>query len=140
MTDFGLPLIWLHVVGNIVWIGAILAVGVTILAPAGDAKTRGEVALSIYRRLAVPGFVVAFVCGALRLGLDTRYYLVEHHWMHGKLLFALTVVGLHHVIGGRAKKLARGTVQDSGPTAILLVVLAVSAAAAAFFVIFRFPN
>lgn len=135
-----LALIWLHVVGNIVWIGAILAVGVAILTPVGEPKTRGALATGIYQRLAVPGFVVSFVCGALRLGLNTHYYLVEHHWMHGKLLFGLTVIGLHHVIGGRAKKLARGTVQDSGPTAILTIVLAVSAAAAAFFAIAKLPN
>lgn len=135
-----LALKWLHVVGNFVWIGAILAVAVAILTPVAEAKTRGELAVVIYRRLAVPAFVVSFVCGALRLALDTRYYLVEHHWMHGKLLFGLVVIGLHHVIGGRAKKLARGTVQGSGPTAILSIVLAVSAAAAAFFAIAKLPN
>jgi protoporphyrinogen IX oxidase len=104
------PLLWLHVLGNIVWIGSILAVSVV--------------------------FLVSFVCGAIRLGLAPRYYLVEHHWMHPKLTFAVVVIGLHHVIGARAKKLARGTVQDSGPTAILAIVLLVSAAAAAFFAIF----
>jgi len=133
-------LLWLHVSGNIVWIGAILAVSVVILAQAGDPKTRGELALAIYKRLAVPSFVVSFVCGAIRLGMDARNLLVLHHWMHPKLSFALVVIGLHHVIGGRAKKLARGTVQDSGPTAILSIVLLVSAAAAAFFAIFRAPS
>jgi putative membrane protein len=135
-----LTLIWLHVVGNIVWIGSILAVSVAILTPTVDPKTRGELATAIYRRLAVPAFVISFVCGAIRLALDTRYYLVEHHWMHGKLTFALIVIGLHHVIGARAKKFARGSVQDSGPTAILAIVLAVSAAAAAFFAIFELPS
>jgi protoporphyrinogen IX oxidase len=135
-----IALIWLHVVGNIVWIGAILAVSIAILSPIGDPKIRGELATRIYLRLAVPGFVVSFVCGTVRLALNTHYYLVEHHWMHGKLLFGVTVIGLHHVIGGRAKKLARGTVQDSGPTAILTIVLAVSAAAAAFFAVAKLPN
>ena len=51
-----LLLVWLHVVGNLVWIGAILAVGVTITGSAGDPKTRGEIALGIYKRLAVPAF------------------------------------------------------------------------------------
>jgi len=135
--DFALtPLLWLHVLGNFVWIGSILAVSVVILARAGDPKTRGELALAIYKRLAVPSFLVSFVCGAIRLGLAPHYYLVEHHWMHPKLTFAVVVIGLHHVIGARAKKLARGTVQDSGPTAILAMVLLVSAAAAAFFAIF----
>jgi putative membrane protein len=135
-----LPLLWLHVVGNLVWIGAILAVGVTILSKAGDPKTRGEIALGIYMRLAVPAFVVSFAAGAARLLSDPAFYLKQHHWMHAKLPLALTVIALHHVIGGRAKKLARGTVQDAGPAAILTAVLAVAAVGAAFFAIFKVPN
>lgn len=84
--------------------------------------------------------MISFVSAATRLTLDARYYLVEHHWMHGKLPFAIAVIALHHVIGARAKKLARGSVQGSGPTAILSIVLAVSAAVAAFFAIFKLPN
>jgi putative membrane protein len=72
--------------------------------------------------------------------MDSKYYLVEHHWMHGKLLFALIVIAIHHVIGGRAKKLARGTVQDAGPTATMALVFLVSALVASFFVIFRLPD
>jgi putative membrane protein len=135
-------LLWLHISGNIVWIGAILAVGVVISGPEGgaSAKARGEIALRVYQRLAVPAFVVSFVCGAVRLLLDPAYYLRQHHWMHGKLLLALVVIALHHVIGGRAKKLARGTVQDGGPAAILTVALAVSAVLAAFVAIFKVPG
>ena len=135
-----LLLLWLHVVGNIVWIGAILAVGVTITSTAGDAKTRGEIALGVYKRLAVPAFVLSFVCGAARLFSDPGFYLKQHHWMHAKLPLALAVIALHHVIGGRAKKLARGTVQDGGPVAILTAVLALAAVGAAFFAIFKVPN
>ncbi len=132
-----LLLIWLHVIGNLVWIGAILAVGVTILSKTGDPKTRGEIALGIYKRLAVPAFVVSFVFGAARLFSDPSYYLKQHHWMHAKLPLALIVIALHHVIGGRAKKLARGTVQDAGPAAILTAVLAVAAMGAAFLAIYK---
>jgi len=132
-----LLLLWLHVVGNIVWIGAILAVGVAITSRAGDAKTRGEIALGIYMRLAVPAFVLSFVCGLARLLSDPGFYLKQHHWMHAKLPLAIIVIALHHVIGGRAKKLARGTVQDAGPAAILTAVLAVAAVGAAFFAIYK---
>jgi putative membrane protein len=135
-----LALTWLHVSGNLVWIGAILAVAVTILSPGGTTKQGGEIALSIYKRLAVPAFVVSFVCGAVRLGLDPAHYLRVHHWMHAKLPLALAVIGIHHVIGARARKLAQGTVQDAGPTAILAIALAVSAVGAAFFAIFHLPN
>lgn len=135
-----LALIWLHVCGNIVWIGAILAVAVAILSPGGASKAGGEIALGIYQRLAVPAFIVSFVCGAVRLGLDPAHYLRVHHWMHAKLPLALAVIGIHHVIGARAKKLAQGTVQDAGPTGKLAVALLVSAVGAAFFAIFHLPN
>lgn len=133
-------LVWLHIVGNLVWIGSILAVAATITGQSGDAKIRGELGLRIYKSLAVPAFVLSFVAGTVRLAMDTAYYLKEHHWMHGKLLFAVAVIGIHHVIGGRAKKLAQGTVQDAGPTATMAIVLLVSAIIASFFVIFRVPN
>jgi protoporphyrinogen IX oxidase len=135
-----LAFIWLHVVGNIVWIGAILAVGVTILSPIADSKTRGTLALEIYKKLAVPAFVVSFLFGVTRLGLDPSLYLKQTHWMHAKLPLALGVIALHHVIGARAKKLSLGTVQDGGPTAILTLVIAVLAAGAAFFAIFKIPH
>jgi putative membrane protein len=133
-------LVWLHIVGNLVWIGSILAVAVAITGKSGDARVRGELGLRIYRTLSVPAFVLSFVAGAVRLLMDTKFYLSEHHWMHGKLLFAVAVIGIHHVIGGRAKKLARGTVQDAGPTATMALVFLVSAIIAAFFAIFRVPN
>lgn len=134
-----LALIWLHVTGNIVWIGAILAVGLTLLAKA-EPKVRGEIAYDIYRRLAVPAFVVSFVCGAVRLGMDPGYYLKEHHWMHAKLPLALVVIALHHVIGARARKTVQGTVQDAGSTGRLTAVLAVAAIGAAFFAVMKLPN
>ena len=112
---------------------------------AGDPKTRGRIASDIYRRLAVPSFVLSFVCGAIRLGEDTKHYLKDSHWMHAKLLFALIVIALHHVIGARAKKLAAtqatpdGSVQGGRGAGILAVVLGLAAIGAAFFAIFKIP-
>jgi putative membrane protein len=135
-----LALIWLHVAANLVWIGSIIAVGVLLTSPVAEPKTRGELGVRVYMRLAVPSFVVSFVCGAVRLSMNVPYYLKEHHWMHGKLLFAFIAIGLHHVIGARAKKLSSGAVQNAGPAGMMTVVLAVSAVAAAFFAIMKLPN
>ena len=137
-----IALVWLHVSGNLVWIGAILAVGLVLLGSRGEPQTRGAIASDIYRRLAVPAFVVSFVCGAIRLvGTgDAAYYLQQHHWMHPKLTLALVVIALHHVIGARTRKMAAGTVQDAGPAGILTAVLAVAAIGAAFFAIFKIPG
>ncbi len=133
-------LVWLHVSANLVWIGSILAVGVVMVSDVVEPKVRGKLASDIYRRLAVPAFLVSFVAGMARLLQDPAYYLQQHHWMHAKLPLALVVIALHHVIGARAKKLSQGTVQGAGPTAILTIVLAVAAVGAAFFAISKLPN
>jgi putative membrane protein len=135
-----LALLWLHVAGNVVWIGSILAVGLILATARAETRVRGEIALDVYKRLAVPAFVVSFLAGAIRLGLDPSYYLKEHHWMHGKLALALGVIALHHVLGGRAKKMAAGTVQDAGPAGTLTAVLAVLAVLVVFIVIFKVPG
>jgi protoporphyrinogen IX oxidase len=133
-------LIWLHVSGNLVWIGSILAVGVVLVSGGVEPKVRGKLASDIYRRLAVPAFIVSFVAGMARLLQDPSYYLRQHHWMHAKLPLAFGVIALHHVIGARARKMAQGSVQERGPAGILTVVLAVAALGAAFFAIFKIPN
>ena len=133
-------LIWLHVVGNITWIGAILAVAAVLTGATGDARTRGEIGLRVYNHLAVPAFILSFVCGATRLALAPSYYLVQSHWMHPKLPAALVVIGLHHVLGARARKMAQGKVQEAGPAAKIAAILALMAAAAAFFAIVKLPR
>ena len=133
-------LVWLHVSANLVWIGSILAVGVVMVSSAVEPKVRGKLASDIYRRLAVPAFVVSFLAGMARLLQAPAYYLRLHHWMHAKLPLALGVIALHHVIGARARKMALGSVQERGPAGILTVALAVAALGAAFFAIFKIPN
>ena len=132
--------LWLHVVANVFWIGAIAAVAIAVMASNIDPRTRGEVATTIYKRVANPAFMVSFLCGCVRLFMTPAYYFKLTHFMHGKLLFALIVIGLHHVIGARAKKLAQGDVDTAGKTGVLLAALAVCAAIAAFFVIAEIPK
>ncbi len=128
------PLIqFVHVLANLVWIGSILAVAMILAARSGDAVTRGEIASEVYKKLAVPAFVIAFAAGVLRLVFDIDRYFVATKFMHGKLLFALIVIALHHVIGARAKKMATGNKTDAGIAPTLSVILLVSATAAAFF-------
>jgi putative membrane protein len=132
-------LIWLHVAGNVFWIGALTAVAVVMLAKTGEAKLRGELALKIYMSVAVPAFVTSFMAGAARLLMDTGLYL-KQPWMHAKLLFALIVIALHHMVGGRAKKMQSGAAKDAGPTKALIAAFAISAALAVFFVVMQVPG
>jgi putative membrane protein len=130
--DLPALLVVLHVVANLVWIGSICAVALVLGGAHADSKLRGAVALDVYRKLAVPAFVVSFAAGLVRLVLDTQLYLVVTKFMHPKLTLALVVIALHHVIGARAKRMAAGTRAEAGPTGVLSGVLVACAAGAAF--------
>jgi len=132
MTGLHSTLVFLHVSANVVWIGSILAVAIVLMSTTGDAAVRGTLATDVYKKLAAPAFVVSFLAGALRLALDTNYYFVLTKFMHGKLLLALVVIGLHHAIGARAKRVSKGAAPDGGNVGTLAVVLVVAAAGAVF--------
>lgn len=133
-------LVWLHVAGNLVWIGAVVAMGFLLVLKEGDPKVRGSLARAIHLKLAMPAFTVSFVAAIIRTGMDLKGYFVLHHWMHGKLLFALVAIALHHVLGARARKMQAGSMQEGGPSGMLTIVFSVSAIIAAFFAVTRFPN
>ena len=130
-------LVALHVAANLVWIGAILSVALALVSRAGDGRVGAQIAYELYRRLAVPAFVVSFLAGVSRLVLSLDLYFVETKYMHGKLLFAVIVIGLHHVIGARAKAVATGRRSAPGPVGVLALLLLISAVAAALFVILK---
>ncbi len=130
-------LVALHVSANVVWIGAILAVGRVLIASDGDARIRGALALGIYKKLATPAFGISFVAGAARLALNSDYYFVQTHFMHAKLLFAFAVIGLHHVLGARAKKVAGGDGAAAGAAGGLTIGILVAALLAVFLAVMK---
>jgi putative membrane protein len=130
-------LVALHVAANVVWIGSILAVGRVIEVNEGDAKVRGALALKVYKGLAVPAFGLSFLAGAARLSLNLDYYFVQTHFMHAKLLFALVVIGLHHVMGARAKKVAAGDPAAAGAVPALTIGILVAAVLAVFLAVMK---
>jgi protoporphyrinogen IX oxidase len=135
-------LIALHVMSNLVWIGAIASVGwltAAASAPGLDAvgaKVTAELALRLYRRAAVPAFVLSFAFGLGRFLVDPRTYM-RLHWFHGKLTFALGVIALHHILGAKARKAAGGSMQSGKASAILVGALLVCAFGSVVFVIFK---
>jgi protoporphyrinogen IX oxidase len=132
-----LALIWLHVSANLFWIGAIVAVAVVLAG--GSTKERGAIAESIYLKVAVPAFMLSFLGGIARLSMDAGLYL-KQPWMHAKLVAGLAAIGLHHVLGARAKRMARGEDVKPGPLRMLAAALAACAVAAAFFALFQIPG
>jgi putative membrane protein len=128
-------LLSIHVVSLLAWIGSILSVAYVLQAGAGVAQLRGETALKLYKAVAVPGFVIAFLAGVAMLALNPAYYFKGTAFMHAKLTLALAVIGIHHVLGARAKKMAAAKVDTAGPAGTLGLVLFAASAGAAILVL-----
>jgi putative membrane protein len=137
MANLQSLLVAIHLIGNLVWIGAILSVGITLTLPVGTPVERGRIGRMLYLRLAVPAFLVSFTSGLVRLLLSLDLYFVQTKFMHGKLTFALVVIAVHHILGARAGRMASGKVATPGAAASLTMILLVAAAAAAFFAVLR---
>lgn len=150
MEKLDLFIITVHVLAVVVWIGSLVSIGLVATAKGDGGATsnvRGTLARRIYQRAAVPAFVVAFGAGLFRLlrGWNEGYLsafgvwsngYAKSPWMHAKLSMALVIIGLHHVVGGRTRKMANDGAPE-GPIATLTWIIAACAAAAVFFVIVR---
>jgi protoporphyrinogen IX oxidase len=125
-------LVAVHVVANLVWIGAILSVALLVSnAPfMADPTDPGALARRVYVRLAAPAFVVSFATGVGRIALFPMVY-AHMPWLHVKLALALVVIALHHVIGARAKRLRSGETASARGVGLLGFVLFAFAASAA---------
>jgi putative membrane protein len=110
---------YLHVLSNLVWIGSILSVVVALVAGRDTPETAGKIARAIYLRVSSPAFGISFVTALTLLFMHWKLYMVVTHWMHAKLMAALAVIAIHHVIGARARGLATGKRKDPGPVGIL---------------------
>jgi putative membrane protein len=126
-------LLFVHVLANVVWIGALLAV-TRIVARAGltkDPAGASGLARDVHLRLAVPAFVASFGAGLLRILLAPAAY-AHMPWFHAKLTFALVVIVLHHIIGARAKRAAAGTAGAAGGVSTLGAFTFAAAAGAVY--------
>jgi putative membrane protein len=133
MGSLSAVLVALHVLANVLWIGALLSV-VMLLSRAGDGPAGvavvGGLARTVHVRLAAPAFMASFAAGLGVILLAPHVY-AHLPWLHVKLLFALVVIVLHHVIGARARRAAEGDEAAANVT-VLGVVVFVCAAAAVF--------
>jgi protoporphyrinogen IX oxidase len=131
MVTFSAVLVALHVLANVVWIGALLSVAMLLSRAAdgaADVSVVGGLARAVHVRLAVPAFVTSFAAGLVVILLHPSFY-ARLPWLHVKLAFALVVIALHHVIGARARRVAAGDKASANVTALAGVVFLCAAAA-----------
>jgi putative membrane protein len=137
-------LLTLHITANLVWIGSIACVGWLVGAAAKAAdRSAAVLARGLYLRVAMPAFLVSFLCGSLGLAMAPATYM-HLHWFHAKLTCALAVIALHHVLGAKAKRLAAAAAETSSESmqggrsgGILTGALLASAFLTVVFVIFK---
>jgi putative membrane protein len=124
-------LVALHILANVVWIGALMAIAILTARArlmTGTAQV-GALARRLYLMLATPAFVVSFGAGLARLLMAAKVY-AHLPWMHAKLSFALGVIALHHIVGAKAKRVAAGDANAGRGAALLGFVAFVCAAGA----------
>ncbi len=109
----------LHVLADLLWVGSVVTIAFILGRATPEPKVRGELAYSVYKKLANPAFLLAFTLGMVQLVMNLAYYFKATKFMHGKLLFALFVIVIHHIIGARARKMAQGEKTDAGPAPAL---------------------
>jgi putative membrane protein len=134
-------LVAVHVLANVVWIGALLSVALIggRAASTKDPVEAWSLARYVHVRLAVPAFLVSFFAGALRILFAPAVY-AHLPWFHAKLTFALVVIVLHHVIGARARRGAGGTTVPAGSVHVMAALVFGAAAGAVFLGVSRsFP-
>ncbi len=132
--SLGTALVAAHILGDVVWIGALLSVASLVAhAPwTPEPAEVGRLARRIHLRLAVPAFLLAFGAGVARIALAPAAY-AHMPWFHAKLAFALVVIILHHVIGARAKGVARGRVAAAAGVDLQGLAVLLCAAGAVLF-------
>jgi protoporphyrinogen IX oxidase len=109
VTTLPVLLVAAHVLANVVWIGALFSVA-TLAGRApfvAEPSELGLLARRVYWRLAVPGFLASLGAGVARIALAPQMY-AHLPWFHVKMALAVVVVVLHHIIGGRARRVANG--------------------------------
>jgi putative membrane protein len=128
--------IGVHVLANVVWVGALLSVALLVSRAAAASGPRvdevGTLARLVHVRLAVPAFVTSFTAGlaAIFLVPGAAGIYATLPWFHAKLTFALVVIVLHHVIGARARRVAGGDAAAARGVGRLGAVAFVASAAA----------
>lgn len=147
MDSLALPIIALHVVAVVIWIGGLVACAVVATSKTGDEKTRGAIARLVYRRLAAPGFGLALLLGLARLVPGWKSATVDANgivaggyakapWMHVKLTLVVVIIVLDQLVGARIRKMERDGA-NAGPIGMLALVALLCAIGAVIMVVVR---
>ena len=101
-----------HVFGFVLWIVGLLGASATLMRHAAESSAEARLALANLERrwlrtMADPGALLAILAGIALISTNPHYYL-HAHWLALKMIFVLGLLGMHGMIGVRAKRFAEG--------------------------------
>ncbi|HLK39559.1 MAG TPA: hypothetical protein VKU41_22540 [Polyangiaceae bacterium] len=120
-----------HLVGDVVWIGALLAAN-DLLSRApwmAEPAEVGALARRVYQRLAQPALLLCLATGGVLFGLSPGS-LLHARWFFAKMAFALALIVLHRLVGARAARIADGRTRGGAGSGLLAVLVLLCATGA----------
>jgi putative membrane protein len=122
-------LLVVHVFGLVFWVSGLLVTSMALTRHTQEASAEARQALArleriFLRGLADIGALLTIVAGISLITTNSSYYLTAP-WLHMKLTFVALLIGLHGIVGVRAKRFGAGTIQLQRGEARLLVAAAI---------------
>jgi uncharacterized membrane protein len=90
-----------------------------------DGPEIGSLAVSLYRRWATPSMLVSMGAGVGWLA-EAPSEGLRAHWVYGIVAAVLALVGLHNAVGGRARRVGRGSLNATRGEGVRRLALLVS--------------
>jgi len=123
-------LLVLHILGVVLWVGGLLMASGTLMAQAEENSAEARQVLARLgrrwlRAMADPGALLAILAGIALITTNSHYYL-HARWLELKMVFVLGLIGMHGMIGVRAKRFAEGRIQLTRNEARLMFALVIA--------------
>jgi uncharacterized membrane protein len=103
---------FVHVLGNILWLGGGAAAAFALVLLAGEAKETRKAAAHAVRRLVLlvvtPGMLLSFAGGLANLFMFWDALYKKAPWMHTKLLVGVIAAAFSGILSGKLRKAAAG--------------------------------
>ncbi len=103
-----------HICGFVLWVSGLLGAAGTLMRHTEESSAEARQALAKLekrwlRTMADPGALLAILAGIALISTNPHYYL-HAHWLALKMIFVLGLLGMHGMIGVRAKRFAEGRI------------------------------
>jgi uncharacterized membrane protein len=121
-------LVTLHVLSTLIWVGAGAAIG-WLLRGQADEKLAAKLARDVFSKVANPAFLVAFLAGFAAFFVNLASYR-QSHWLHAKVTFGFIAMGVFHMLGAHARRVADGSRPAGNRANVLLPLMLVLAGVA----------